>query len=156
MLAVIDDEDLCRDIKGTRNLQEGRHALAENVFHGRKGQLFQRYYQGMEDQLGTLGIVLNCLVLWNTVYIDEALRTLRAQGYQVRDEDMARLGPFIRNTSTCAEGTHFIDPNQVAAVGRCVTPRRLMTPTTRSNPTRCWDQVREGRGGDDQDTAAAD
>lgn len=79
-----------------RNLQEGRHALAEKVFHGRKGQLFQRYYQGMEDQLGALGIVLNCLVLWNTAYIDKALQTLRAQGYQLRDEDVARLSPFIR------------------------------------------------------------
>jgi TnpA family transposase len=96
VLAVIDDEDLRRDIKGIRNLQEGRHALAEKVFHGRKGQVFQRYYQGMEDQLGALGIVLNCLVLWNTVYIDEALRALRAQGYQVRDEDVARLSPFVR------------------------------------------------------------
>ena len=96
VLAVIDDEELRRDIKGIRNLQEGRHALAEKVFHGRKGQVFQRYYQGMEDQLGALGIVLNCLVLWNTVYIDEALRALRDQGYQVRDEDVARLSPFIR------------------------------------------------------------
>ncbi|MGH3722370.1 MAG: Tn3 family transposase [Pseudonocardiaceae bacterium] len=96
VLALIDDEDMRRGIKGIRNLQEGRHALAEKVFHGRKGQVFQRYYEGMEDQLGALGIVLNCLVLWNTVYIDEALRALRAQGYQVRDDDVARLSPFIR------------------------------------------------------------
>ncbi|MGH3437397.1 MAG: Tn3 family transposase [Sciscionella sp.] len=50
----------------------------------------------MEDQLGALGIVLNLLVLWNTVYIDEALRQLRAQGYEVREEDVARLSPFMR------------------------------------------------------------
>lgn len=37
VLALIDDEDLRRDIKGIRNLQEGRHALAERVFHGRTG-----------------------------------------------------------------------------------------------------------------------
>lgn len=96
VLGLIDDEDLRRDIKGIRNLQEGRHALAEKVFHGRKGQVFQHYYAGMEDQLGALGIVLNLLVLWNTTYIDEALRSLRAQGYEVRDEDIARLSPFIR------------------------------------------------------------
>jgi len=96
VLALIDDEDLRRDIKGVRNLQEGRHALAEKVFHGRKSQVFQRYYQGMEDQLGALGIVLNCLVLWNTRYIDDALALLRAQGYPVRDEDVQRLSPFIR------------------------------------------------------------
>jgi hypothetical protein len=79
-----------------RNLQEGRHALAEKVFHGRRRELFQRYRKGMEDQLDTLGIVLNCVVLWNTVYIDAALRQLQAQGYPAKDEDVARLSPFMR------------------------------------------------------------
>ncbi|MFI7643824.1 Tn3 family transposase [Nonomuraea sp. NPDC049400] len=95
VLALIDDEDLRRDIKGIRNLQEGRHALAERVFHGRKGQLFHRYYDGLEDQLGALAIVLNCLVLWNTTYIDDALTQLREQGYPVQEADVARLSPFI-------------------------------------------------------------
>jgi TnpA family transposase len=45
VLALIDDEDMRRGIKGIRNLQEGRHALAEKVFHGRKSQVFQRYYE---------------------------------------------------------------------------------------------------------------
>jgi len=40
---------------------------------------------------------LNCVVLWNTVYIDAALNQLRDQGYPVRDEDVARLSPFMRN-----------------------------------------------------------
>ncbi|WTK33795.1 transposase [Streptomyces sp. NBC_01527] len=34
------------------NLQEGRHALARKIFHGRAGQLYQRYQDGMEAQLG--------------------------------------------------------------------------------------------------------
>jgi TnpA family transposase len=96
VLALIDDEGMRRGIKGIRNLQEGRHDLAQKVFHGRKSQVFQRYYEGMEDQLGALRIVLNCLVLWNTVYVDDALRLLREQGYPVLDGDVARLSPFIR------------------------------------------------------------
>src|SRR5271165_2517139 len=96
LLQVIDSEAYRRGIKGMRNLQEGRHALAEKIFHGRRRELFQRYREGMEDQLGALGIVLNCVVLWNTVYIDAALNQLRAQGYPVRDEDVARLSPFMR------------------------------------------------------------
>jgi len=95
ILSVIDSPPYRRGIKGMRNLQEGRHALAEKVFHGRRRELFQRYREGMEDQLGALGIVLNCVVLWNTVYIDAALNQLRAQGYPVRDEDVARLSPFM-------------------------------------------------------------
>ena len=50
----------------------------------------------MEDQLGALGLVLNCIVLWNTVYINAALEQLRAAGYPVLDEDVVRLHPFMR------------------------------------------------------------
>ena len=96
ILSIIDGEPYRRGIKGMRNLQEGRHALAEKIYHGRRRELFQRYREGMADQLGALGIVLNCVVLWNTVYIDAALNQLRAQGYPVRDEDVARLSPFMR------------------------------------------------------------
>ena len=45
-------------------------------------------------QLGALGLVLNAVVLWNTVYMNAALEQLRAQGYEVQDDDVARLSPF--------------------------------------------------------------
>jgi hypothetical protein len=45
------EEAYRRDIKGMRNLQEGRHALAGKTFHGKKGELYQRYHEGMEDPL---------------------------------------------------------------------------------------------------------
>ncbi|ROO86434.1 TnpA family transposase [Actinocorallia herbida] len=90
------EEPYRRDIKGIRNLQESRHALASRIFHSKKGELYQRYYKGMEGQLGALGLVLNCVTLWNTCYLDAALHQLEAQGYPVRDEDVARLSPFVR------------------------------------------------------------
>ena len=51
ILAYIDDETYRRDIKGIRNLQEGRHDLAQKIFHGKKGELYQRYHKGMEDRV---------------------------------------------------------------------------------------------------------
>lgn len=48
----------------------------------------------MEDQLGSLGLVLNAVVLWTTRYIDAAVVQLRAEGHEVRDEDIARLSPL--------------------------------------------------------------
>jgi len=96
VLAYVDDEAYRRQIKGIRNLQEGRHDLARHVFHGRKGELYQAYREGMEDQLGALGLVLNCITLWNTVYLDIALDRLRADGHPVADEDVARLSPYMR------------------------------------------------------------
>jgi hypothetical protein len=37
----------------------------------------------------------SCCVTWGTVYLDAAVRQLRAQGYPVLEEDMARLSPFV-------------------------------------------------------------
>jgi hypothetical protein len=39
--------------------------------------------------------VLNIIVLWNTIYMDAALAQIRQEGFPVRDEDVARLSPFI-------------------------------------------------------------
>lgn len=77
-----------------RNLQEQRHGLGRKVFHGRKGEVYRAYHDGMEDQLGALGLVLNCVTLWNTIYLDHALAALRKQGYPVRDVDAARLSVY--------------------------------------------------------------
>ena len=41
-----------------RNLQEGRQSLAAVIVHGKKGDLYEQYYKGTEDQLGALGLVV--------------------------------------------------------------------------------------------------
>jgi hypothetical protein len=48
----------------------------------------------MDDQLSSLGLVLNAVVLWTTRYIDAAVAQLRAEGHETRDEDVARLSPL--------------------------------------------------------------
>jgi Tn3 transposase DDE domain len=100
ILRLADEPGYRRQIKAQANLQEGRHALARKIFHGKYGQLYQRYQDGMEDQLGALGLVLNALVLFNTRYMDAAVTQLRADGFDVRDEDVARLSPFVRHHIT--------------------------------------------------------
>lgn len=40
-------------------VQESRHKLARDVCHGKRGTIHQAYRDGMEDQLGALGLVLN-------------------------------------------------------------------------------------------------
>ncbi|MEN3263958.1 Tn3 family transposase, partial [Pseudonocardia sp.] len=96
VLTFVDDPAYRREMKAMRNLNEGRHDLARHIFHGRKGELHQAYRAGQEDQLGALGLVLNCVTLWNTAYLDRALTELRAQGYPVLDEDVARLSAYPR------------------------------------------------------------
>jgi TnpA family transposase len=42
------------------------------VFPSKQGELRQRYREGQEDQVGALGLVVNMIVLWNTLYINAA------------------------------------------------------------------------------------
>ena len=97
ILAYVDDETIAATSRASATLQEGRHSLAEAIFHGKKGELYQRYHKGMEDQLGALGLVLNCVVLWNTFYMNAALQQLRAQGRPAAHDDVVRLSPFVRH-----------------------------------------------------------
>ncbi len=94
MLRFIDDESYRRRILVQLNRGEGRHQLARIIFHGKRGELRQRYREGQEDQLGALGLVVNLVVLWNTIYMDAALDRLRADAFDVWPEDVARLSPL--------------------------------------------------------------
>ena len=84
----------------------------------------------MEDQIGALGLVLNALVLFNTRYMDAAVNELRADGFDVRDEDVARLSPSCGTTSTCSAGTPSSFPTCRAACVRFA----IRTPPTRNDP----------------------
>nr|WP_079046136.1 Tn3 family transposase [Carbonactinospora thermoautotrophica] len=76
ILRLADEPGYRRQIKTQANLQEDRCSLARKIFHGRAGQLYQHYYDGMEDQIGALGLVLNAVVLFNTRYMDAAVTKL--------------------------------------------------------------------------------
>ena len=95
MLSYIDDENYRRRILTQLNRGEGRHSVARAVFHGQRGELRQRYREGQEDQLGALGLVVNAIVLWNTIYIEAALNQMRAEGQEVLSTDVARLSPLL-------------------------------------------------------------
>ena len=94
LLRYVDDGGYRRRILTQLNRHEGRHRLARALFHGKRGELRQRYREGQEDQLGALGLVVNMVVLWNTIYMDAALDRLQAEGYEARPEDVARLSPL--------------------------------------------------------------
>ena len=94
-LTYIDDEAKRRRTLTQLNRGEDRHKLARAIFHGKRGELRQRYREGQEDQLGALGLVLNIIVLWNTLYIEAAVQQLTREGFLVQPEDVARLSPLM-------------------------------------------------------------
>ncbi|MFG1689083.1 Tn3 family transposase [Nonomuraea sp. NPDC049269] len=70
-----------------------RLKLARDVCHGKRGTIHQAYRDGVEDQLGSLSLVLNTIV-------DDPLRrrrrgpSYRAEGHAIREEDITRLSPL--------------------------------------------------------------
>jgi len=114
LLAVYDDEAYRRRMVTQLNRGESWHSLARAVFHGRKGELRQRYREGQENQLGALGLVVNMLVLWTTRYMDVAVAQMRAQGLEVRDEDVARLSPLGYSHVNLLGRYHFSLPDAIA------------------------------------------
>jgi len=94
LLSYIDDETYRRRILTQLNRGESRHGVARAIFHGQRGEVRQRYREGQENQLGALGLVVNVVVLWNTLYMDAALAHLRLKGVETKPEDVARLSPL--------------------------------------------------------------
>ena len=80
--------------------------------------------------LGALGLVLNCVTLWNTVYLDRALTQLCAGGYPVADTDAARL-------SAC-QHRHIVHGHYTVALPDLGGTHRALRdpghPTGRSRP----------------------
>jgi len=94
LLNYINDEDYRRRILTQLNRGEGRHSVARIICHGQRGEIHKRYREGQENQLGSLGLVTNAVVLWNTIYMNEGRNYLEQQSIVIREEDEARLSPL--------------------------------------------------------------
>jgi hypothetical protein len=54
----------------------------------------QAYREGQEEQLGAVGLVVNMVVIWNTLCQDGILADLRSRGGAAHLEDIERLSPL--------------------------------------------------------------
>ena len=95
LLNYINDEDYRRRILTQLNRGEERHHVARAIFHGRRGEMRKSYREGQEDQLGALGLVLNAVVLWNTIYMESALDHLKNQSVTIGEDFEQRLSPLL-------------------------------------------------------------
>ncbi|MBU3071380.1 Tn3 family transposase [Aestuariicella sp. G3-2] len=111
-LRYLRDKKYRRIILSQLNRGESRHTLARTIFYGRRGELRRPYKEGQEDQLGALGLVLNIVVLWNTLYIEAVLQYLKANGHKINREDVAQLSPLGQeHLHVLGRYSFDIDPN---------------------------------------------
>ena len=95
LLDYCNDEHFRRRILVQLNRGEGRAGLSRDVCHGRRGELRQPYREAQEEQLGALGLIINTIVLYNTIYTQRALDHIAATtGGEHREDDIERLSPL--------------------------------------------------------------
>jgi len=134
LLRYVDDPVYRRRIHTQLNRGEGRHRLARAVCHRRRGELYQKYQRGLEEQLGSLGFVVNCVVLWNTRYAEAILSHLRGIGENVLDEDVARLSP-LKFAHINVLGRYHFEMSEEVAGGDL---RPLRDPDSLDTLERLW------------------
>ncbi|MEL7051103.1 MAG: Tn3 family transposase [Cyanobacteria bacterium J06588_5] len=47
----------------------------------------------MLHQVDCLNLVINAIIIWNTVYIDKVVQQLRKEGYEISDDDLKSVWP---------------------------------------------------------------
>ena len=93
-LSFLDDKNYRTRILTQLNRGESENGLKRIVVYGKKGEIHQPHREGQEDQLNTLGLVTNAIILWNTVYMEKALDSILNAGYIVNLDDVKRLSPL--------------------------------------------------------------
>ena len=58
-----------------------------------EGQIRKRHLENQLNQAACLNLVMNAVIVWNTVYMWEASGQLKKEGRQIEEEDVKHLSP---------------------------------------------------------------
>jgi TnpA family transposase len=76
------------------NKGEASNALRRAVFFHRQGEIRDRTFENQSFRASGLSLITAAIVHWNTVYLDRAVRQLRARGVAVPDDLLAHVAPL--------------------------------------------------------------
>ncbi|MES1942330.1 transposase, partial [Salinisphaera sp. T5B8] len=86
--------DLRRRVQVGLNKGEAKNALARAVFLNRLGEVRDRSYENQRYRASGLNLVVNAIILWNTVYMERAVQALADSGQPVDVELLPHLSPL--------------------------------------------------------------
>jgi TnpA family transposase len=86
--------DLRRRVQIGLNKGEAKNALARAVFFNRLGELRDRSFENQRYRASGLNLVVAAVVLWNTVYLERAVQSLKAHGQAVDDNLLTHMSPL--------------------------------------------------------------
>ncbi len=84
---------LQRKIHKQLNKGELLHDLRRFLFFGGDSKIRRKQQEEQQHQAACLNMLTNAVVVWTTVYVQEAIDQMRSNGIEVNDEDIAYLSP---------------------------------------------------------------
>ncbi len=103
--------------KGDRRPGEALHALRNFLWFGGDGKIRKKQQEEQQEQALCLNVATNCVVLWNTVYMQQILDEMQRQGYQTDPNDISHLSP-ARFTHINRLGKYFFDFDEKSLNGK--------------------------------------
>lgn len=94
ILQWLADQELRSRIGRQLNKGEQLHALRRAIFYANEGLIRQRGPEQQGEQALCLAVVVNAIIVWNTVYTSLALDQLRANGEPVSSSEIEHISPL--------------------------------------------------------------
>ena len=93
ILRYLLDNDFRRRINRQLNKGESLHSLRRFLLFANEGNIRKRFPEEQQTQANCLNLVTNAIVLWNTVYLHAAVKQLKSEGVEIKDEDLSHISP---------------------------------------------------------------
>jgi hypothetical protein len=95
MLPQVRVTDLLLEVdRWTSFTRHAKNALARAVFFNRLGEMRDRTFENQRYRASGLNLVVAAIILWNTVYLERAIRLLQQKGRSISDELLVHLSPL--------------------------------------------------------------
>ena len=105
------------------NKGEVLHALGRQLFLGRLGELRDRAFEDQMHRASCLHLLMAAIAAWNTVYLNDALATLRKRGEDIPDVSVAHIAPRGWEYIRLIRDSHFAPQSARSLENLC--PLRL-------------------------------
>jgi TnpA family transposase len=82
-----------RQIDVQLNKGEKLHALRGYIHEASRGQIRKKFPEEHLNQANCLNLIVNAVIVWNTVYMQAAIAHLRQSGQEISQEALSQLSP---------------------------------------------------------------
>ena len=95
-MRYVTSKKLRKEVSAQLNKGEAVHDLQQFLHLGREGRIYVRQLDEQENHFGCLNLLINSVIIWNTVYMSEIIEQFKNEGNIVDEEDLKHLSPARR------------------------------------------------------------